>query len=52
MLSRTYQSWEAFFEDVELMCRNAMVYNEDDSEVFKDAQQIKVSRPRLAKGYA
>ena len=25
------------------MCSNAFTYNEDDSEVYKDARQIKVS---------
>jgi hypothetical protein len=25
------------------MCENAFAYNEDDSEVFKDAKQIQVS---------
>lgn len=25
------------------MCSNAMLYNEDESDVFRDAQQIKVS---------
>jgi len=43
MLSRKYQTWEEFFVDVDLMCSNAFTYNEDDSEVYKDARQIKVS---------
>lgn len=42
MVARKYDSWEEFFAEVELMCSNAFTYNEDDSEVFKDAQQIKV----------
>lgn len=41
-MARLYETWEFFFEDVELMCANAMLFNEDESEVFKDAQQIKV----------
>jgi len=42
MLSRKYEAWEEFFGDVDLMCSNAFTYNEDDSEVYKDARQIKV----------
>ena len=42
MLSRKYEAWEDFFVDVDLMCSNAFTYNEDDSEVYKDARQIKV----------
>lgn len=43
MLARRYDTWEEFFEQVELMCNNAMQYNEDESDVFRDAQQIMVS---------
>jgi len=46
MLSRKYEAWEEFFGDVDLMCSNAFTYNEDDSEVYKDARQIKVGDPR------
>jgi hypothetical protein len=42
MLSRKYEMWEEFFVDADLMCSNAFTYNEDDSEVYKDARQIKV----------
>lgn len=42
-MARTYQGWEQFFDDVVLMCDNAIVYNEDDSEVYRDAYQIKAS---------
>ena len=42
MVGRKYESWEEFFEDVELMCANAMAYNEDGSEVYQDASHIKV----------
>lgn len=45
-MARTYLTWEQFFDDVELMCNNAMLYNEDDSEVYRDALQIKVCIPR------
>lgn len=40
MIGRTYQQYQEFYDDIGLMCRNAMTYNEDESEVFKDAQQI------------
>lgn len=46
MIARTYQTWEQFFEDVELMCNNATLYNEDESEVYRDALQIKVNLSR------
>lgn len=49
MVSRKYETWEEFFVDVDLMCSNAFTYNEDDSEVYKDAQQIKVSHSILQK---
>ncbi|OCF31781.1 hypothetical protein I316_06588 [Kwoniella heveanensis BCC8398] len=39
-LGRRYESWQEFFSDVELMCTNAMEYNEDESEVYQDAKQI------------
>jgi hypothetical protein len=40
---RRYDTWEEFFGQVEQMCLNAMTYNEDESDVFRDAQQIRVS---------
>ena len=43
-MGRIYQTWEQFFDDVDLMCNNAMLYNEDASEVYRDAAQIKVSQ--------
>jgi hypothetical protein len=43
MVARKYDTWEEFFADADLMCANAMAYNEDGSEVFQDASQIKVS---------
>ena len=47
-MARSYEHWHEFYEDVTTMCRNAMVYNEDGSEVYQDAQQIQVStRPRV-----
>ena len=42
-MARAYEHWQEFYHDVGLMCRNAMVYNEDGSAVFRDAQQISVS---------
>jgi hypothetical protein len=42
MLSRKYETWEEFFNEVDLMCANAFTYNEDDSDIYKDAKQIKV----------
>lgn len=45
MVARKYESSDQFLDDVDLMCKNAMTYNEDDSDVFRDAQQIKVSEP-------
>lgn len=42
-MARYYISKEQFYDDVELMCRNAIAYNEDDSDVNRDAQQILVS---------
>lgn len=42
-MSRKYETWEEFFDDVDVMCSNAMEYNEDGSEVYQDAQHIKVS---------
>ena len=48
MISRKYETWEEFFTEVELMCNNAFTYNEDNSDVYKDAKQIKVGQPRGA----
>ena len=47
MVGRKYETWEEFFDDCELMCANAMEYNEDASEVYQDALHIKVSRPMI-----
>lgn len=43
MMARKYETPDEFLGELETMCANAFTYNEDDSEVFKDAQQIKVS---------
>lgn len=50
MVARYYISKEQFYDDVELMCRNAIAYNEDDSDVNRDAQQILVSGGRQIPG--
>ncbi|WWC92244.1 uncharacterized protein L201_007198 [Kwoniella dendrophila CBS 6074] len=39
-IGRRYDTFQEFADDIELMCRNAMEYNEDGSEVYMDAQQI------------
>lgn len=41
MMARRYHSSEEFFVEVERMCDNAMHYNEDESEVWRDARQIR-----------
>ncbi|TYJ54395.1 hypothetical protein B9479_004983 [Cryptococcus floricola] len=43
---RRYETWEEFFDDLELMCNNAMEYNEDESAVFQDAKRIKDMFPQ------
>lgn len=45
MVGRKYETVDEFFGELETMCNNAFTYNEDDSEVFKDAKQIKVCDP-------
>ncbi|WVR08581.1 hypothetical protein IAU60_005636 [Kwoniella sp. DSM 27419] len=40
-MGRRYEGWQEFFDDVNLMCNNAMEYNEDASEVYNDAREIK-----------
>ena len=37
---KKYQSLEHFMKDIELMFRNAMHYNEDDSDIYKDATEL------------
>lgn len=41
MFARRYDSADAFFDELDLMCDNAMQYNEDNSEVWRDARQIR-----------
>ncbi|GMK54604.1 hypothetical protein CspeluHIS016_0111900 [Cutaneotrichosporon spelunceum] len=40
MMARRYHTSDEFFIEVERMCDNAMLYNEDESEVWRDAKQI------------
>lgn len=42
MIGRKYETVDEFFAELETMCNNAFTYNEDDSDVFKDAKQIMV----------
>ncbi|WVQ70702.1 hypothetical protein IAR50_000224 [Cryptococcus sp. DSM 104548] len=43
---RRYEDWEELFDDLELMCNNAMEYNTDESAVFQDAKRIKDMFPQ------
>ncbi|WWD08343.1 hypothetical protein V865_006455 [Kwoniella europaea PYCC6329] len=40
-VGRRYESFQEFVDDIDLMCQNGMEYNEDGSEVYRDAQQIR-----------
>ena len=40
-----YHSLKEFLDDIRLLCTNARIYNEDGSVLFKDANDIEVSRP-------
>lgn len=37
---KKYQSLEHFMKDMELMFNNAMQYNEDESDIYKDAKEL------------
>lgn len=41
MMARRFDSAEHFFEEAERMCDNALLFNEDGSEVWRDAHQIR-----------
>ncbi|KAF4549716.1 Chromatin structure-remodeling complex subunit RSC1-like protein [Elsinoe fawcettii] len=45
---KKYSSLEQFLKDVDLMCDNAQQYNEDASQIYKDAGALKVEAHRLA----
>ncbi|KAF2007977.1 Bromodomain-containing protein [Amniculicola lignicola CBS 123094] len=46
---KKYQSVDHFMQDVELMFENAKSYNEDDSQVYKDAVHLQKEARRVAK---
>ncbi|PNS21927.1 Chromatin structure-remodeling complex subunit rsc1 [Sphaceloma murrayae] len=45
---KKYQSLEQFMKDVDLMCENARQYNEDASQIYKDAVTLQSEAHRLA----
>lgn len=40
---KEYQSLKEYREDIHLLCQNARTYNEDSSEIYRDADTIEVS---------
>lgn len=45
---KKYQSVEHFMKDVDVMFENAKMYNEDDSEIYKDAVDLQIEAQKLA----
>jgi len=45
---KKYQSLEQFMRDVDLMFENAKLYNEDESQIHKDAVHLQAEAHRLA----
>lgn len=45
---KKYQSFEQFMRDVEQMFENARVYNEDESEIYKDAVELQKEVRKIA----
>ena len=45
---KKYQTLEQFMKDVDLMFENAKQYNEDESQIFKDAVELQSEAHRLA----
>ncbi|THV75028.1 hypothetical protein D6D29_00117 [Aureobasidium pullulans] len=45
---KKYQSLEQFMRDVDLMFENAKKYNEDESQIYKDAVELQAEAHRLA----
>ncbi|KEQ69282.1 hypothetical protein M436DRAFT_56500 [Aureobasidium namibiae CBS 147.97] len=45
---KKYQSLEQFMRDVDLMFNNAKAYNEDDSQIYRDAVELQTEAHRLA----
>ncbi len=39
---RKYQSVDHFMKDIDTMFNNAKIYNEDESRIYKDANQLQV----------
>jgi len=44
---KKYQSLEHFVKDIELMFKNAMQYNEDESDIYKDASDLLAEAQKL-----
>ena len=45
---KKYQSVDHFMKDIDTMFNNAKAYNEDDSQIYKDAQQLQAEAHRVA----
>jgi len=45
---KKYNSLEQFMRDVNLMFENAKIYNQDESQIYKDAIELQVEAQRLA----
>jgi chromatin structure-remodeling complex subunit RSC1/2 len=45
---KKYNSVDHFMKDMDTMFNNAMSYNEDDSQIFKDAKDLKAEAQKLA----
>ena len=41
---KKYHSVEQFMKDIEQIFENAKLYNEDESQIYKDAVDLQVSR--------
>ena len=37
-----YGTWDAFFEEVRLIWKNAKEFNEEDSEIYRYAEELEV----------
>ena len=46
---RKYQSVDHFMKDIDTMFNNAKIYNEDESQVYKDAVQLQVRFSNLVR---
>ncbi|KZF18916.1 Bromodomain-containing protein [Xylona heveae TC161] len=45
---KKYQSVDHFMKDMEIMFENAKMYNEDESQIYKDAVELQVEARKLA----